>query len=97
MFELLNHLHKRAAYLGKGKNFAKRTCRPLSKDQNISKKTVFKKHHRKGHQLRCSKNCPLRTVALFSCPKLPSFLLFFVNGNSFFALKPSSNHVFFQF
>jgi hypothetical protein len=41
MFEQLNHLHKRAALLGKGKNFAKRTHRPLSKDQNLSKKMFF--------------------------------------------------------
>jgi hypothetical protein len=27
--------------MGKGKNFAKRTHRSLSKDQNISKKSVF--------------------------------------------------------
>jgi hypothetical protein len=31
MFELLNQLHKRAAYLGKAKNFANRTHRLLSK------------------------------------------------------------------
>ncbi len=34
-------LHKRADWLGKGKNVAKRTHSPHSKDQNISKKMVF--------------------------------------------------------
>jgi hypothetical protein len=38
MFEQLNHLHKRTAYLGKYKDFAKITHWPLSKDQNFRKK-----------------------------------------------------------
>ncbi len=37
LFELFNHLHKRPFQLGK----ATRTHRPLSKDLNLSQKTVF--------------------------------------------------------
>jgi hypothetical protein len=42
LFEQLNQHHKRAAYLGQGPNFAKRTHRPLSKDPNFSKKRFLK-------------------------------------------------------
>jgi hypothetical protein len=40
-FELLNHLHKRPVQLGKGIKKATRAHRPLSKDLNLSKKTLF--------------------------------------------------------
>jgi hypothetical protein len=50
MFEQLNQLHKRAAKLGKGTNFAKRTHRPLSKDQNFSKKNGFSKFWKIAYQ-----------------------------------------------
>jgi hypothetical protein len=41
LFELLNHLNKRSIQLGKGNKKATRTHRPLSKNQNLSKKRVF--------------------------------------------------------
>jgi hypothetical protein len=40
LFELLNQLHKRPVQLGKGIKTATRAHRPLSKDLNLSKKTV---------------------------------------------------------
>jgi hypothetical protein len=60
---------------------------------------VGKKKHQKlqGTSIKVAKNCPLSTEVLFLCPKLPSFWLFFGNGNSFFALQQSSNHVFQNF
>jgi hypothetical protein len=53
IFELLKHLHKRGAKLGKGKKFAKRTRRPLSEDQNISKKMVFDNFEQEIFSLTC--------------------------------------------
>jgi hypothetical protein len=50
LFEQLNQHHKRAAYLGQGPNFAKRTHRPLSKDPNFSKKNVFFKFSKTAYQ-----------------------------------------------
>ncbi len=57
----------------------------------FGKKTVKKPQ---GTSIKMFENCPPSTVALCLSPKMPSFCHFFAIGNSFFALKKTSNQVF---